>query len=391
MRRACGRGAVGVVCVGWCIVRSIFTRLGRGSDAPPSCSWAAAAGLVGVGCVGGFVRGGVCAYLGRGMKKWQTNLIKLVVMLSIIGLVVWRMKAAWDGVQDPQLHVDWRFGALAMVCFCGSMLASALVWLWLTRKMGDRSRKLPAIGAYIFSQMGKYVPGKVMLLFMRIERTKRLGMNPQVCTVATLVENAMYMVSGGLAAMVTLMVFYRDQPLVVAAVGVGVAIMLAAFYPPLFYKLVNKALVKMKQPPVEEAQQLGKTELLMAVLGFMPCWALGGLAVWCSTRAITLSIGQEDLWPLPGLYALSVTGGMASMLPGGLGSREAILGLGLMKVLENNAKAVAIAVGVQRLMQILAEVIMGATGAVLTSVKRLRRAKGVANVEGEMLNAERPS
>lgn len=341
--------------------------------------------------MGGFVSGEMCAYLGRCMKKWQTNLIKLVVMLSIIGLVVWRMKTTWDGVQDPQLHVDWRFGALAMLFFCLSMLASSLVWLWLTRKMGDRSRKLPAIGAYIFSQMGKYVPGKVMLLFMRMERTKRLGMNPQVCIVATLAENAMYMVSGGLVAMITVMIFYRDRPWTVVGVGAGVLVLMAAFYPRVFYWAVNKALVKMKQPPVEEAQQLGKTELFMAVLGFMPCWLFGGLALWCSTRAITLRIGGEDLWPLPGLYALSVTGGMASMLPGGLGSREAIMALGLMKVLENNAKAVAIAVGVQRLMQILAEVIMGATGAVLTSVKRLRRVKHVVNAEGEMLNAERPN
>jgi len=41
----------------------------------------------------------------------------------------------------------------------------------------------------------------VFLLLMRIERTGRLGMPARVCTLSTLLETALYMISGAIVGM----------------------------------------------------------------------------------------------------------------------------------------------------------------------------------------------
>ncbi len=301
------------------------------------------------------------------MNKKLMFVLKLVAMLAILGFVGWKLYQGWDDVQQKHLHVDWGFGALAVLTFAGTMVTSALVWRWLAWRMGDRNPTARLLGAYCFSQMGKYVPGKVMLLLMRIERAQRVGMDPQVCVVATLVENAMYMVSGGLVAVVTLLVFVKDQPWIAAVVGIGLLAMLSIFHPRVFYWLVNKALRKMKRPEVPQEKRLRKRELVAAVVMFLPVWVFGGVSLWCATRAVTM-IEVGHILRLPGAYALGVTGGMASLLPGGVGSNDFLKTLFLIKPI-GSAAALA-AVGVQRLAQVIVEVVLGMIGAVMTSVGR---------------------
>ena len=303
------------------------------------------------------------------MNKTLIFLLKLVAMIAILGFVGWKLYDAWKSVNDAQLHVDWVFGGLAVVTFAGSMLTSGCTWRWLAYRMGDRTSTFPLLGAYTFSQMGKYIPGKVMLLLMRIERTSRLGMDPQVCVVSTLIENAMYMVSGGLVAVITVVIYLRDKPLYALPVAAGLMALACVFHPNIFYRLINTGLRRMKRPEVPVEQRLHVPDLLLAVAFFLPCWVFGGLSLWCATRSITM-IDSQHLLVMPGAYALAVTGGMASLFPGGLGPNEGIKTLFLLPMLGNNAKAALLAVGVQRLAQVLVEVVLGTAGAGLTSLRR---------------------
>ncbi len=290
--------------------------------------------------------------------------LKLAILLALLGYVGWKLREAWSTVSHDPIRIDWFFAGLSVVFFAGTMLTSALTWRWLAWRMGDRSETVPLLGAYCFSQMGKYVPGKVMLLLMRLERTKRMGMDGQVCVVATLVENAMYMVSGGLVAAVTLVIFLRGRPMLMVGVIGGMVVLLLAFHPKIFYWAVNKGLKKMKRAEVAEGNRLGIGQLLAAVAMFMPVWFFGGVSLWCATRAITPGIEWREFASIPGGYALGVTGGMASFLPGGIGANEGVKTLMLEPVV--GVKIAALAAGVQRLAQIIVELALGLIGGVIT-------------------------
>ncbi len=139
------------------------------------------------------------------MNKKAILILKMVAMLVVAAILAWQFYKAWHALAAmPKLVIDWRWGGIAILGFSASMLTSAIVWRLLAWNMGNRSPTLPLLAAYTFSQMGKYIPGKVGLLLMRIERAGRFGMSAQTCTLSTLLENALYMISGALVGLLAI-------------------------------------------------------------------------------------------------------------------------------------------------------------------------------------------
>ncbi len=311
------------------------------------------------------------------MKGKWVFWLKVVILLAVAAIVAHQLHAAWRKVDDMHLDIQWLWGAVALAGFSGSMLTSALVWRWLARKMGDRSPALPLLASYTYSQMGKYIPGKVILLLMRIERTSRFGMDPATCTLSTLLENALYMISGGLAGMLAIVriadeVDPKYRVLLWPVTIAGVALLSAACAPPVFYGLVNRLLRKMKKAEVPPQDRLAAGTLALAVLAFIPCWLFGGLAMWGSCQCVHL-VPLLDCWWFAGAFALSVIIGMASLLPGGAGIREAALGaaaaLQFTALGVDHSRAILLGTAIailQRIFQLLVEMFLGLGGMLLT-------------------------
>ncbi len=215
-------------------------------------------------------------------------------------------------------------------------------------------------------------------------------MGTGVCTLSTLLENALYVISGGLIGMTAVfpvLAELRAQgkisdwqqqlqwPVMIAAV----AAMGTMCYPPVFYGLVNRVLVRMKKNAVPAEERLGMGTLALVVVGFVPCWILGGVALWASLQCVAPGgVAGSDLWAckwFAGAYALSVILGMVSLLPGGLGVRDAVLGVAVtLQMTElGHSQAVivgTVAAGLQRLFQIGAEVMLGLAGGAATGIGR---------------------
>jgi len=215
------------------------------------------------------------------------------------------------------------------------------------------------------------------LLLLRIERAGRAGMSARMCTLSTILENALYMVSGGLVGMTAIVHIAgqlnpKVQPLIWPATIAIVVGLLAVCYPAIFYLLVNRVLRGMKKPEVPAAERLGLGTFALAVAGFIPCWIFGGLALWGATQTVhPMPLG--DAWWFAGAFALSVIIGMASFLPGGAGIREAVIGAAVLLALDNvmphpNAVILAGIVAIlQRVFQLAAELLLGVLGAILTA------------------------
>lgn len=317
------------------------------------------------------------------MKK-VVLLIKVLVLAAVAGFVGYKIYESWDAVSHTPLRLQWGYTPLALLGFAGVMLTSGVVWRRLVWRMGESGPLVGMLGAYAFSQMGKYVPGKVMLLVMRINRAGRYGISAKVCTLSTLLENVLYMISGGLAGLLALQYHARDlastkwawvQP----ASAVAVVLLAGMCHPRVFYGLfnrgvrtVNAALAARGKPPIAEAAPLGMGTLLMAVLRFMPCWIFGGLAMWASARCVHGELPLVHMLPLMGAFALSVILGMLSPLPAGLGVRDAVLILFVSWELapyvgDNSEAYAAIAVALQRCFQMTTEAGLGLVGAAVTA------------------------
>ncbi len=315
------------------------------------------------------------------MNKRLLFWLKLLVLLVVVAFVAWQLQKAWKGVGTIHFAVHWRWGLVAFAGFCGSMATSSLVWLFLARRMADRSPAFPLLASYTYSQMGKYVPGKVVLLLMRLQRTSRYGMAAGTCTLSTLLENALYMISGGLVGMTAIVFITREianpgtRALLWPITILAVLLMIAACAPPVFYGIVNRLLRKLGKPEVQPSQRLSAPTLALAVIAFFPCWICGGIALWGSVQCVSPTpVPALDCWWFAGAYALSVIVGMASLLPGGTGIREVALGaaaayqfeaLGIRHDVAIAVLGPAVAI-LQRVFQVLVEIALGLAGLLLT-------------------------
>jgi len=314
------------------------------------------------------------------MSKRFIFWVKLLACVVLVGVVGWQMHGQWKVITGHPLKIEWAYMPAALGGFAGLMLTSGLVWVWMARQMGDRSPVLRLMGAYVFSQMFKYIPGKVALLLARIDRAGRVGMDARVVTLSTLLENLMYMVSGALVGAATVGFYARENTKLLLTMVAMVAGILAVCHPRVFYFVVDRALAKFKRPPVDAAHRMSMWKLLLAVFMFLPCWLFGGLAAWASVRCCGGMVGAEDLLKLPGAFAASVIGGMAvAVTPGGVGARETIMLLVLKGVTDAQALVVSVAFG--RLFQVTVELTLGMIGMGLTA----RRGK-MANDESQMAN-----
>jgi len=300
------------------------------------------------------------------MKKRLILIAKILLTIALLWGVYHQLSPQWAQIKAIKIHINWAFAPLAVLAFCGVFLTSGLVWRWMASRMGDRSALLPTLSAYTFSQMGKYIPGKVLLLLMRVNRTTPLGMTPQTCTLSTILENATYMVSGGLVAAVTIAVF-KPNLWIILAVGAIVAALLTVCHPTVFYWAVNKGLTKLKRPPVEPQERLAFSHILLGIALFIPCWLFGGLALWAAIRTVLPDFTFHQAAILPGAFAASVIGGMAfAIAPGGFGAREGIQFFLLQAVFPNALGPIGLAIALQRLFQIAAELLLGSLGFLLS-------------------------
>jgi uncharacterized membrane protein YbhN (UPF0104 family) len=145
---------------------------------------------------------------------------------------------------------------------------------------------------------------------------------------------------------------------------------------------------KMKKPPVAPEQRLRMRTLAAAVLAFLPCWFFGGMALWGAVCCVKY-ISPVDSWWFLGAFALSVIIGMASFLPGGIGMREAVIGAAVVIQLTpavGHSQAVFYATVVailQRLFQVVVELVLGVAGGALTSFSRMH-SPGDASIPNDL-------
>ena len=252
------------------------------------------------------------------------------------------------------------------------------VYAW---RMGDRSPTGRLVGAYTFSQMGKHIPGKVALLLMRIERAGRFGMGVGGGWHAfdAAGECGFIWISGGLAGMVAIAKGGGADGVAGGGVvvggdggrdgGDGDGVLSAGVL-----WIGESAVETDEEGGAEESAGLRHGDAGEGVVGrFFRAGFFGGVAVVGGDDGGAWGGVDGELVVCGGVCVLSVIAGMASLLPGGAVVREAMLLAAVTLALKEAGVGkdeafvlAAVVAGLQRLFQIVAEVVMGVGGMVVT-------------------------
>ena len=226
--------------------------------------------------------------------------------------------------------IRWEYclGAAALYALgllpSGFLLRRALVSLGQTPRLGT------VIAAQLMGHVGKYVPGKAMVIIIRAGVLSRDGVKPIQATMSVFLETFLMMAVGGTVA--GLVVLWLPVPTWIAVMAACIALVASVPTFPIVLRIIAKRLIRDFADVSDHRMGWGL---------FMAGWAWSSLSWLLIGASFTLLVAAipgfaiADTEDTPGvveLYlvctaaiSLAVVIGFASLLPGGAGIRELVV------------------------------------------------------------------
>ncbi len=323
------------------------------------------------------------------LKKRLIAAVKIAIVLAVIAWVVWELNKSWrkigemDKLEEIRLKADYGFLALSGLLYVIAYIPAALFWQYTMRSMGQSPRLYESFRAYFIGHLGKYVPGKAMVVVLRSGLLNHDRTRPSIAAAAVFLETLTMMAVGAFLSAVIIIVWFRDTPNGTFLSVVSLGVMLVAglpVFPPFFRALAKRLGVGRSDPLIGEKlggltmKTLGVGWLMMTV-----AWIFLGLSLWATIRGVGIDTGPllDNLPRFTLAAALSIVLGFVAMIPGGIGVREfamaQVLTIYFTETLTasnpaldaETVQAIAVTIGIivagaQRLVSILAELTMSA-------------------------------
>lgn len=326
-------------------------------------------------------------------SRWKRSLIaglKAAIAVVVILAVGRHVLRTWSDLRRHELTLAVRpawlvaSGALylAGLACCGRFYEQVLRASPTPIGLG------PALRAYLISHLGKYVPGKAMVVVLRAGLSVAHGARGATAAIATFYETLVMMASGCLLAAAGFAVsggsptFAGGLPFL-GQIGVGLYTLAALFAaglglaflvvvaPPVFRRLSRA--ISLPFPSVgPEAQPTYSVGLLGRGLAWT---ALGWSLLGASQLGAVLGMGSSIEQPVAVAVVLTasvalatVSGFVVAVLPAGLGVREGVLMYLMAPALGEDLAVVAALV--LRLVWVVAELLAAAAIAPLRSRAR---------------------
>ncbi len=319
----------------------------------------------------------------RKLKNKIWPVFKWILCLLVILFVGKRALDLWKSSPDQVLTIHYHWLVLSGIIYLLGWIPSVWFFQKLLFRAGGKVSMLESARAYYCGHLGKYIPGKALVLVIRASLVTHSGVPGRVAGLMAAYET-LVMMGAGAALSVALFPFFFNQDLItilpeflqsvfthpqaqhvlnsswllpVAVIIISILLL------PLIAKLFSFAANKMSQSvPQENAdssvQPIDARFLLIGLLIFVLSWCMMGL----SLGLILKGVGGEnwnwsDIPMWTGVVSLAtVVGFVAIFAPGGVGVREGILiGILSQQVFIGEKSAVAAAF-LLRVVWLLAEV-----------------------------------
>lgn len=291
------------------------------------------------------------------LRKWLLALAKLLVVLVVLWFIRKTLHEAWIELQQGQWHFHWGWLALCGGVYLIGLLGPALFWHQVLRLLGQTPHLTESLRAYYISHLGKYVPGKAMVIVLRAGLIYSERVQIGIAAVTTFIETLTMMAVGAFVALALLLLEFRERlGLMVLALGLMVVAGLPTLPPMVRLGLRWFQWGENGQTVQEAIPRYGLKAMLLGWGYMLFCWVVLGISLGCCLQGMGIevqwgSIGQLGLWIAT--VALAVVAGFLSLVPGGMVVREAVL-LSLLAPHVGQAVALASAV-LLRLVWLVAE------------------------------------
>jgi uncharacterized membrane protein YbhN (UPF0104 family) len=191
--------------------------------------------------------------------------------------------------------------------------------------LGQRPRLSTSVAAHLIGHVGKYVPGKAMVIVLRAATLSRDGVAMLPATIGVFLETFMMMAVG--AALAALIVIWLPVPQWISLMAIAIAALASL---PTLPPLMRVAAARVsKSRDVGHDQRIGFGLFAVGWMWSSLAWGLIGGSFALLILAVPTAQPLPSLITVYGIataaISLAVVVGFVSLLPGGAGIRELVL------------------------------------------------------------------
>lgn len=268
--------------------------------------------------------------------KTAITLLFYAVMAVFIGWYVVKL----DFSKLACVRINWWFMIAAVPVSILSRVFLPSIWVQLIKMYEDvRGHYAYWQLNYIYAKswLGRYIPGKVAWVGGKIYFAMGMGIGKTTLGVTALVEAALQLLTALLIGVAFLFVsgaysnfsvWYNIFFLSATIVG------LIAVSPPVFNFMLKKAYKLLKKRSLDVKYTIKLPDLVKVSLEYTFVNALSGLPIYFLVKAAGFDIGIVELLYISGAFIFAgAIGTLAIFAPSGLGVREGVIMLFLVKIL----------------------------------------------------------
>ncbi|MDZ4384553.1 MAG: lysylphosphatidylglycerol synthase domain-containing protein [Nitrospirota bacterium] len=257
-------------------------------------------------------------------KRWKVWIRSIAKTLLVAGLLVFLAKALitnWNRIAGYTWDISPVPLAISFIFLILFYLASFLLWENLCRGIGVEFSTGMNLSIWFFSQVGKYVPGKIWGPVGRVYLAEQQGVRKIDMGICLAYEAVLTTLGGAILALATIP-FWAGAigPYPITWLLIGVPGVLILIHPKIMGWSVNRALRMFKFQSV--SIPFSQIFLLRILLISLLLWVFGGVGFFFLVKAVFPVDGSMVLTYM-GIFAAScMLGILAFLTPAGIGVRE---------------------------------------------------------------------
>jgi glycosyltransferase 2 family protein len=299
--------------------------------------------------------------------------LKLLLGLVLLGGVGYTL---WLSLSDPRIfEVEWQVQPLPVATGLFLMLlaslATAPLWLIIYRGLGGRIGTLDGSRIFLVTNIGKYLPGKVMHAAGRVALLQERGQSSSIGVTSVLVELALSLLGAALVSILSIPVLLREQglaehlTLITWISYLALPAGLIGLHPRVMGPVLRYASARLPGKGTELCTELPPYRTILALLvAYVVLWVTMSIALFATSHTVVDSLHWEHLPAVSGIVALSYLFGLAvPIAPAGLGAREGLMTLLLSTMMPTPAAVVTSLL--YRIVSIVAELLAAGLSIVL--------------------------
>lgn len=305
-------------------------------------------------------------------------ILKVVIFIVVVVWVIWELNKSWNKIGEIEWKANYYWLLFSAIFYFLAYIPTSLFWRYSMWSLGQHPGIYESLRAYYIGHLGKYVPGKAIVVVLRSGLLNRERTSVSVAAAAVFLETLTMMASGAFLSALIVIIWFRDMQngfwLTLLAVGLAVCAGLPII-PPVFRRLTKKVGVGRNDPEID--RKLNGLSFKTLAIGWgltILTWLFLGLSLWSAVNGVGVVTGSlfangcELMARFTLAASFSVVLGFVLMMPGGIGVRDFVLAQVLTiyfaeKLGNDMALATSYAIvvaGVQRLISILVELFAAA-------------------------------